>query len=150
MKFSLTKLKAAFGQVKSAEKSIESDNTEAIINDLKDEPLAISSENVMYAGWDELGGYHFMQTVIVGRFHIKTVKGAKLHIAGKSIDLNLDSDMVELESDPSNVSNRSITRIDFQIEKSDIKKITRSNIDSLTLTAKKQRLEFKIYNKKQS
>ncbi len=147
MKFSLTKLKAAFGQKSPSEKPQIDNPTETIINDIKDEPLAISSENVMYAGWDELGGYHFMQTIIVGGFHIKTIKGAKLHIVGKSIDLHLDSDMVELESEYSDVPNRSITRIDFQIEKADIKKITRSNIEMLTLTSKKHRIEFKIYKK---
>ncbi|OMP31191.1 hypothetical protein [Mangrovimonas sp. DI 80] len=145
MKFSLTKLKAAFGDSKNMGKLHADGYTQNIINDIKDEPFAVGAENVCYAGIAELGGYHFLQTIIVGSFHIKTIKGAQLTINGKDFKMVMTSDMEELESEHSDVSNRSITRIDFAIEKEDIAKFKKSNIDSLLLEAKKHRIPFDIY-----
>ncbi|WP_053990371.1 hypothetical protein [Mangrovimonas sp. TPBH4] len=145
MKFSLTKLKAAFGDPRAMEKLHVDSYTESIINDIKDEPFAVGAENVCYAGFNELGGYHFLQTIIVGSFHIKTIKGARLTINGKDFKMVMTSDMEELESEHSNVSNRSITRIDFAIEKEDMAKFKKSRIQSLLLEAKKHRIAFDIY-----
>lgn len=141
----ITKLKAAFGNPRAMEKLHVDDHTEAIINDIEHEPFAISDSNVLYAGLNELGGYYFLQTVIVGTFHIKTNKGAQLKVIGHDFELLLESDMVELESDHSNVSNRSISKIDFQIEEADAAKIKRSNLKQLILTSKKEVIEFSVY-----
>ncbi len=144
MKFSITRLRAAFGDVRAMEKLHVDTHTEKIINDIENEPFAISESNVMYAALGELAGYHLFQTMIVGSFHIKTFKGALLKINGCDFELNLNSDMVELESDFSNVSNRSITKIDFEINEEDIPKIEKSQIQSLELLAKKERVSFRI------
>ncbi len=144
MKFSLTKIRAAFGDMRAMEKLHVDTCTENIINDIQNEPFAIAKTNVMYAGLGELAGYHFFQTVIVGTFHIKTMKGAQLKVMGTDFELNLNSDMVELESDFSNVSNRSITKIDFEINEEDVPNIEKSKISSLILTAKKNTVEFEI------
>ena len=141
----ITKLKAAFGNPKAIEKSHVDDNTEAIINDIDNDPFAVSDSNVFYAGLNELGGYYFFQTVIVGSFHIKTVKGAQLKVIGNDFELLLDSDMIELESDHSDVSNRSISKIDFQIEEADAAKIDRSNMKQVILTCKDEDIKFSMY-----
>jgi hypothetical protein len=144
MKFSLTKLRAAFGDIRAMEKLHVDTYTEDIINDIENEPFALSETNVMYAGLSELAGYHYLNTVIVGSFNIKTINGAQLKIEGDDFSLQLKSDMVELESDFSNVSNRSMTKIDFEIEAEDVPKIVKSKIKSLTLTAKKNKAIFTI------
>jgi len=144
MKFSLTKLRAAFGDIRAMEKLHVDTYTEDIINDIENEPFALSETNVMYAGLSELAGYHYLNTVIVGSFNIKTINGAQLKIEGDDYSLQLKSDMVELESDFSNVSNRSMTKIDFEIEAEDVPKIVKSKIKSLTLTAKKNKVVFSI------
>lgn len=141
----ITKIKDAFGNPRAMEKLHVDDHTEAIINDIEHEPFAISDSNVLYAGLNELGGYYFLQTVIVGTFHIKTNKGAQLRVIGHDFELLLESDMVELESDHSNVSNRNISKIDFQIEEADAAKIKRSNLKQLILTSKKEVIEFSVY-----
>jgi len=141
----ISKFKSAFGKPKAMEKGHVDDHTEAIINDIDNDPFAISDTNVFYAGLNELGGYYFFQTVIVGTFHIKTVKGAQLKVIGNDFELLLNSDMIELESDHSNVSNRSISKIDFQIEEADAAKMDRSNIKQLVLTCKNEDLTFSIY-----
>ncbi|MCK7589870.1 hypothetical protein M0G43_04730 [Subsaxibacter sp. CAU 1640] len=147
MKFSITRLRAAFGDIRAMEKLHVDTHTEGIINDIENEPFAISASNVMYADLGELAGYHLLNTVIVGSFHIKTIKGVQLKVKGSDFELNLNSDMVEIESDFSNVSNRSITRIDFEIEKEDLSKISKSKIISLELIAKKQHIVFSIAEK---
>lgn len=144
MKFSITKLRAAFGDVRAIEKLHVDTHTEGIINDIENEPFAISESNVMYAGLGELAGYHYLKTVVVGSFHIKATKGAQLIIRGDDFELNLNSDMVELESDFSNVSNRSITKIDFEIEEEDLPNIVKSKIQSLELKAQKTQVRFSI------
>lgn len=133
------------GNIRAMEKLHVDDHTEAIIKDIENKPFAISENNVLFAGLNELGGYHFFQTVIVGQFHIKTIKGATLTLKGEGIELQLNSDMPELESDFSNVSNRSITKIDFQIEEADIATLKNSRITSIQLKAKKQEVLFTKY-----
>ena len=90
-----------------------------------------------------LDSHDYVITIIVGAFKIKTNKGAKLKIESESFDLVLNSDTVEFGSDHSNVSNRFITRIDFQIEKEEVSKFDKAIIKSLKLYAKKQEVIFK-------
>jgi len=141
----ITKLKAVFGNSRATKKHHVYDHTEAIINDIENDPFAVSETNVLYAGLNELGGYYFFQTVIVGSFHIKTIKGAQLKIVGHNFEMVLDSDMLELESEHSNVPKRSISKIDFQIEEADATKIDRSTIKQLVLTCKNHEIVFSIF-----
>ena len=121
--------------------------TEDIINSIEEEPFALSKHNVMYAGIKELAGYYYFKTIIVGSFKIKTFKGATLKILLEDKELLLKSDMTELESDFSNVSNRYITSIDFEIDEEDIKTINTSTIKGLQTIAKKQTIDFKPIEK---
>ncbi len=137
MNFSFDKLLAAFGKNQAI-----NDTTEAILNDIEDTPFAISTQNVMYAAAKELGGYYYFKTIVVGTFKIKTIKGAELNIVGDDFKLALTTDMDEFESESSNVSNRYITQIDFQIEQEDVSKINSDKIKSLVLVAKKHMIDF--------
>ncbi|MGS2726900.1 hypothetical protein ACU8DI_09855 [Psychroserpens sp. BH13MA-6] len=142
----ITKLKAAFGNPAAMQKTHVDNHTEAIINDIEHQPFALSDDNVLYAGLNELGGYFFFQTVIVGTFHTKTKNGATLKLIGNDFELLLNSDMMELESDHSNVSNRSISKIDFQLEEIDVVKIDKSKIEQLILNCKKDTITFERYH----
>lgn len=142
MKLFITRLKAAFGNPKTMEKQHVDNYTEDIIKSIDNEPFAVSEQNVMYAGTNELGGYYYLQTVIVGAFKIKTVKGAQLKIIYNNEELVLESDMVELESDSSNVSNRYITKIDFILNESDLPKLDKSLVKNLILTSQKSKIVF--------
>ncbi len=142
MKFSFDKILAAFGNKRTLEPTHVDNHTEDIINSVDGDAFAISEQNVLFAKTSELGGYFYVISIIVGAFKIKTNKGAKLIINGNDFDLVLNSDSEEFESDHSNVSNRYITRIDFQIEKEDVSKFDRKAIKSLRLSAKKQDIIF--------
>ena len=126
-------------------KNKSTDSVDAIIKDVENTPFGVSESNVLYAGLNELGGYYFFQTVIVGQLNIKTMTGAKLILKGEDIALELKSDSLEFESDPSPVKSRSITKIDFQIEEVDIKTLQNSRITNIQFKAKKQDILFTKY-----
>ncbi len=144
MKFAIKKLKAAFGNNKIVDEQLNSTYTEAIINDVEGVPFALSDTNVMYAGMSELAGYHYFKTIIIGTFKIKTFKGAKLILNGDDFKLELKSDMLELLSESSAVPNRNVTAIDFEIDENDLPKIVRAEIQSLQLSAKKEKVVFNM------
>ena len=144
MKSFITKLKSVFSENKIADKPNNDAFTEAIIKDVEGVPFAISETNVLYAGLSELAGYHYFKTIIIGTFQTKTFKGAKLIVAGKDFKLELKSDMEELESESSNIPNRNITRIDFEIDHEDISKISKIAIESIEVIAKNNLVTFSI------
>ncbi len=147
MKFSINKFKSAFGKKNEKEHSDLVNHTETIINDIDETPFALSDNNVMYAAFSELGGYHFMQTIIIGSFKIKTLKGAQLKLSDSGYELQLDSDMTELTSDHSHVPGRSITRIDFQIEETDTVSLEKHKPSTIVLTSDKKTEIFKLFEK---
>ncbi|MEY8848376.1 hypothetical protein AB9K26_06155 [Psychroserpens sp. XS_ASV72] len=141
MKFSLQNLLG-----KTKDQPIENtDSVEAIIQDIENNPFAISESNVLYAGLNELGGYYFFQTVVVGSFKIKVKQGASIDIKGPRLDLKLQSDMLELESDHTDVKGRWITKIDFQINEADASKIDRTSVEQMVLNCKKENIVFSKY-----
>lgn len=142
MKFSISKLKKVFTPTKTLEEQDQQSFTDAIINEVEGEPFALSETNVMYAGMSELAGYHYFKTIVIGSFKIKTFKGALLTITGDDFKLELQSDMLELESDSASAPKRNITTIDFEIEEKDLPKMVRSKIQSVQLSAKKNKVVF--------
>ncbi len=144
MKFSIKKLRATLGATKPVDTPQADTYTEDIINDVEGAPFAISKSNVMYAGLSELAGYHYFKTIVIGTFQIKTFKGATLMVNGKDFKLELQSDMVELQSESSNGSDRNITRIDFEIDSEEVSKISKATIESMELSAKKSSVHFSI------
>ncbi|MDG1729822.1 MAG: hypothetical protein P8K68_04200 [Algibacter sp.] len=142
MKFSLNKIFGALGNTRNKEATLDDNQIKDLINAIDEEAFAVSEQNILFAKTSELGGYFYVITIIVGSFKIKTNKGATLSLEGNDFDLVLNSDMDEFESDHSNVSNRYMTRIDFQIEKEDVPKFDKKSIKILKLSAKKQEILF--------
>jgi len=144
MKFSLSKLKTAFGNQNAKDKKHLDNFIEVILKTIEQKPFASSDQNVCYVATNELAGYYFLQTIIVGKFKIKTFDGAQLTVKGDDFQLQLESDMKELVSDQYAVPKSYLTRIDFIIHKKDVPKIDKSRIHSLILSAKKQNVEFSL------
>jgi len=147
MKFSFDKVLAAFGNISAIERTHVDEFTEEKINlfSIRNEAFAISKSNVLFAETKELGGFYYLKTIIVGAFRIKTIKGATLKIIGNDFELNLKTDMDEFESEYSNISNRNITRIDFQIVENDVSKINKTLVETLELKAKKNQILFNTF-----
>ncbi|WP_412984495.1 hypothetical protein [Pontimicrobium sp. IMCC45349] len=143
MKLFSSKVLSGFGKKKKVVNIQDTNYTDTIIKSISEKAIAISEENVMYAAAKELGGYYYFKTIVVGRFKIKTFKGATLTVKGQNQEFVLKTDMDEFESDYSEIPNTFVTSIDFQIEKGDIKKLQPNLINSLTLKAKKHEIVFK-------
>lgn len=144
MRFSLSKLRTAFGNPKTQDNNHLDNYIEEITKSIEQKAFATSDQNVCYVATNELAGYYFLQTIIVGTFKIKTFNGAQLTVKGDDFQLELESDMKELVSDHYAIPKSYLTRIDFIMNKKDLPKIDRSRIQSLLLSAKKQSIEFSI------
>ncbi|MEO1031619.1 MAG: hypothetical protein AAFX55_09455 [Bacteroidota bacterium] len=138
MGFSFTKL---FNKSESA----STDTIEAIVASAQHQPYGVSESNVLFSGLNELGGYFFFQTVIVGNLNIKCKNGAQLTFKGKDFELALDADSLEFESHHTEVKGRYVTNIDFQIEKADIKTLEKTKLNEIVLKVKKQEILFRKY-----
>ncbi|MDP5081331.1 MAG: hypothetical protein NWP87_01655 [Winogradskyella sp.] len=140
MGFSLNKIFS-----KKTTQSKTNDTIEAIITDVENKPFGVSDTNVLFAGLNELGGYFFFQTVIVGQLNVKSKNGAQLFFIGDNFKLQLESDMPEFESDNSSIKGRYVTKIDFQVEESDIKNLENATLKSIQLKVKQQDILFTKY-----
>jgi len=140
MGFSLSKL---FGNKTSITQT--NDTVEAIINDVENKPYGVSENNVLFAGLNELGGYYFFQTVIVGQLHVKSKNGAKLFFIGNNFELQIEADMPEFESESSDIKGRSVTKIDFQVEETDLEQLENAKLKSIQLIIKNQDVLFTKY-----
>jgi len=139
---------SAFGKKQKKEEIVDDNYIETILKHSKDEPLGVSKQHVIYAGYNELAGYYYFQTYMIGAEKFKTKTGAKLLIEGQNYTLDLKSDMDEIESDPiDDVIKGYVTRIDFEIEKEAVENIKRSTIKQLVLTFKKNKIVFDKYGK---
>lgn len=138
-------LSKLFSSKTSETKSHSGDTIESIISDVENKPFGVSENNVLYAGLNELGGYFFFQTVIVGQLNVKCKTGATLSFKGNNFELQLKDDMPEFESEHSNIKGRYVTKIDFQIEEADIKKLENATLKSIHIKVKKHDLFFTKY-----
>nr|WP_321223040.1 hypothetical protein [uncultured Psychroserpens sp.] len=135
-----------FGKKRIKEDAVDDNYIETILAHSENEPLGISNQNVIYAGYNELGGYYYFQTYIIGTLKMKIKTGAKLLIEGQNYTLDLKSDMDEIESDQiDDFIKGYVTRIDFEIEKEAVENIKRSTIKQLVLTYKKEKIVFTKY-----
>ena len=125
----------------NAEKATE-DTIEAIISSVEHQPYGVSESNVLFSGLNELGGYLFFQTVIVGTLNVKCKNGAKLTFKGKDFDLTLASDSLEFESNHTDTKGRYVTNIDFQIEEAEIKALEKAELKEIKLKVKKHEILF--------
>lgn len=140
MGFSFSKL---FNKTETTEDTIE-----AIMSSVEHQPLGISEKNVIYSGPNELGGYFLLQTAIIGTLKVKCKNGAKLTFKGNNLDLTLNSDSLEFESHHTETKGRFVTNIDFQIEKSELKKLEKLKITEIILLVKNKEIVFTKVNEK--
>ncbi|WP_299527020.1 hypothetical protein [Winogradskyella sp.] len=123
------------------------DTVEAIIASVEHPPYGVSEHNVLFSGLNELGGYLFFQTVVVGTLKVKCKNGAQLSFRGKGFELTLNSDSLEFESSHTETKGRNATNIDFQIEKADIKRLEKATLNEIVLKVKHQEVLFTKYAK---
>lgn len=85
MKFSFNKIRSTIIKKDKIDETEDSTYLEKIMEPIKEKPFALSSKNIMFTGMNELAGYYYFRTIIVGKFKLKTFKGAELIINCKNL-----------------------------------------------------------------
>ncbi|WP_396148699.1 hypothetical protein [Flavobacterium sp.] len=118
--------------------------TESKIENVKGEKIASSINGGIWAEINELSEYSFLDIIIIGNRKMKTFEGCEIIFQGAEKELKLISDTKEIESNYSNVSNRFITEISFDITNLNIDYILDREAEIVTLKHKKEVEIFKV------
>ncbi len=141
----IDKILAALGNIRAMERLHVDTHTENIINNIPGDKIAESKEGQLYTISNELNGYLFLETVIISNIKFKTFSGAQLTFLSSEKNLVIQSDSQEIESDYSNVSNRYITNVSFNITPTQLKQIKNKFFDKVRFDCKKKTITlFKI------
>lgn len=114
--------------------------TEEKINTTEGSKIASSKNNGgIWISFQELAGYEYMNITVIGANNMKNFNGCILNFMNnETISLQLNSDTREIESNFSNVSNRWITDISFDITNSNIDVIKNNTASYIKLEYKKK------------
>ena len=135
------KVLARMGSSKATERAYNEPLTEAQIKEIPGEQLGVSETGGIWGGVQELNGYLFMELIVLETAKVKTFKGATLRFIGEN-ELTLESDTKEVNSEFSDVFNRWITQISFEITKKDLNYIKKKSFKQLQLDFKKKSFVF--------
>ena len=118
--------------------------TESKIRNIKGEQIAKAKDGGgIWIDFQELGGYNYLNAIIVSTKNIKTKNGCILSFnSEKNKQLKLVSDTQEIESNFSNVSNRWFTEVCFHITDINVDTITNKKSKIIKLEYKKTILDF--------
>ena len=106
--------------LKVMERTSADNHIEEQINKAGIEKYAESEFGDLYLRTDELGGFLILESLIVSATNFKSKKGSKLTFSNKDESLVFESDEDKIESDFSELSNRHVTRIDYNIEAEEV------------------------------
>lgn len=132
------------GGVDVSEKNHVDTYTENKITTVKGTQIASSETGGIWIEYQELSDYVFLNTIVIGQNNLKTWDGCELVFLGNDFEYTLVSDTKEIESNSSNVSNRWITHIAFDITEINIDFIKNKVADSVQLNCKKVKEIFNI------
>ena len=140
---SVDKVLARMGSSKATDRAYNEPLTAEKIKQIPGEQLAASEAGGMWAGIQELNGYVFIELIVLDTTKIKTFKGVSLTFLGDS-ELTLESDNKEVNSEFSDLFNRWLTQISFEISKKDLNYIKRKKYNQIQLDFKKKSLMFEV------
>jgi hypothetical protein len=132
------------GGVDTSEKNHVDTYTENKIINVPGEQIASIENGGIWIEFQDLAGYNFMNIIAIGKKKYKTFDGCELVFVSDNSELKLISDSREIESDFSNVSNRWITAISFDVTNQNIDMITNKEATKVNLNFKKDSESFEI------
>ena len=135
---------ANMGNAKAMERNHVDTVTEFKLVNARGEKIASSENGGIWAEINELADYTFLDLIVVGNKKIKTAEGCEIVFKGDAKEVKLVSDMKEIESNHSNVSNRFITEISFDITNLEVDFILNREAETVTLKHKKEVEIFEI------
>ncbi|SDX30628.1 hypothetical protein SAMN05444411_104168 [Lutibacter oricola] len=122
-------------------------NAEEIIKeiDYKEGTLfAKNDTNKVYIDIEELGGFPYLKTVLIGDTKANIKKnGCTISFVLNNEEITLASDNTTVESNEINKSGVFYTPVDFELDESDAKKIVANNVTEVKYTLKNTVYAFK-------
>jgi hypothetical protein len=113
-------------------------STEEKMENVDGDKIAESKEGQLYVGISDINGYLFLETIIFSGINIKTFNGGTLTFLGNDNEFELKSDTQEIVSEFSNVSNRFIAQISFDISEEEIEKLRNGDFQQIRFSFKKK------------
>ena len=138
----IDKVLAAFGNMRAMERLHVDTVTENKIESAEGDKIAESREGAIFCGTSEINDYLFLETTIISGVKIKTFGGASLVFSQNGSEFTLKSDTQEIDPDFSNVSDRFIARVSFDITKEEVNKIRNGEFEKVQFCWKKKSLTF--------
>ena len=104
---------------------------------------AKSDTNDVYLDIEELGGFPFIKTVIIGDFSTKIKRvGCTLSFIFKKGSLTLNSDNTDIQSNQLKNTNVYYTEIDFELNDDEVEKIKKEKVIEIQYTFKNKTYNF--------
>lgn len=135
---------ANMGNMKAIKRNHVDSFIESIMQETDGKKIAASENGGIWIEYQELAGYNFLDVTIIGTYDMKTFQGCELTFVGGNAELKLTSDTKELESDFSNVSNRWITQVSFDITNIPTEAIENSDAEIIRIDCNKTSETFKV------
>ncbi|WP_165748058.1 hypothetical protein [Cellulophaga sp. Z1A5H] len=144
MKFlkKIDKVLAAFGNMRALERNHVDTFTENLIQNIPGNKIAESNEGQIWTSFQNLAGYYFLNTTVLSHIKIRSTKGTKLMFCDGQNNFMITSDSDDINSNFSNISKCWITKINYIINKEQLKNIKKNNINKIKLSYKKKTLTF--------
>lgn len=127
---------AAFGNMRAMERLHVDTYTEDKIKNISGKKIAESKEGQFWVDFQDLNGFLFMNTTILGHLDLKTFQGIKITLLTNEYEIEIDSDEKEIESNFSNVSNTWITQVSFIIDNKEREIVEKGNFEELEYSFK--------------
>lgn len=123
-------------------------STSEILNAIKYKggtKFASNETNHMYMDIEELGGFPYLKTVIIGDTSVKIKR------TGCTITFNFKKDSITLNSDDTNIASNQIkktqvfyTEIDFELDDAEARRIKKGKVKKIVYTFKNNTVEFAV------
>jgi len=105
---------------------------------------AENNTNDVYLDFEELGGFPFIKTIIIGDISTKIKRtGCTLTFIFKNESITLNSDNTDIESDQIKNTAAYYTEIDFELNEEEVEKIKNEKVSEIQYTFKGKVSSFK-------
>ena len=106
---------------------------------------AENETNVVYADFEELGGFPYLKTVIIGETSVKIKRtGCTIAFQFNNETIKLNSDNTDIESNRIKNTNVFFTEIDFELNEEDATKIKEQKVTGLEYDFQNKIIPFKL------
>ena len=106
---------------------------------------AENETNVVYVDFEELGGFPYLKTVIIGETSVKIKRtGCTIAFQFNNETIKLNSDNTDIESNRIKNTNVFFTEIDFELNEEDATKIKEQKVTGLEYDFQNKIISFKL------